>query len=139
MISDCRKRIADNADIDEKNKKIIETYLNEYENFIEKPESWLASSEISDEIEPTRAARQYEVVQDKWVQHAARARYLLVEGDENILGNLQVNGNTILNNVTINGNFNPPSIGCPNSSCLPLLPICRNVDLQCALERLLAK
>ena len=59
--------------------------------------------EISDEIEPTRRLRQYEVVLDRWVQHALRARYVLVEADANILGNLQVNGDTILNNLTVNG------------------------------------
>ena len=117
LIADCRKLIADNT-TDEKNKKIIEAYLAEYEKFIETPEAWISASDMSadiDDKEETRAARQYEVIQDIWIQHAARARYLLVEADETILGNLQVNGNTILNNVTINGNFNPPSIGCPNS------------------------
>ena len=59
LIADCRKIIAGNPDtIGEKNKKILEAYLDEYESFIGKSESLLPSSDISDEIEtnPRRAS-----------------------------------------------------------------------------------
>ena len=115
LINDCRKRVAVNVDaIGEKNKKIIETYLAEYENFIEKPESWVnvsdGASDANDE-EALRAIRQYEALLDMWVQHSLRARYVLIEGDENIQGNLQVDGNTILNNLTVNGTVNIHNLG----------------------------
>jgi len=90
--------------------RIAQAYLEEYEKYIDLPESWITDSEsFEDDNTISRRAHpaEYQVLLDVWVQHSLRAQLLTVDTNATINGFLNVGGSAyISDNLSVGNNVN---------------------------------